>query len=76
MNELMQHPKVVLEVLAAYWAFSAIVTGMPKPSPTSYWGTWVYDTLHLFAGSVKQFADSKIQSIQTTVTKVESKPNE
>lgn len=74
MNELAQHPKLILEVLIAYWAFSAIVTGMPKPPENSYWATWVYDTLHLFAGSVKQFADSKMQAIsqQTTITKIET----
>lgn len=76
MSEIMQHPRLVVEVLAAYWAFSAIVTGMPKPSPNSYWGNWVYDSLHLFAGAVKQFADTRIQTMSTTVVKVDSAPIE
>lgn len=74
MDELLKHPRIVFEVLIAYWAFSAIVTGMPKPSASSFWGTWIYDTLHLFAGSVKQFADSKLQAMETTtVTSTVSK---
>lgn len=81
MNELLQHPRVVIEVVLAYWAFSAIVTGMPKPRDSNFWGTWIYDTLHLFVGSVKQFADKKIQTLTeetttTTVAKTEVKPSD
>lgn len=73
MNELMQHPKLIIEVLVAYWAFSAIVTGMPKPQG-GFWYPWIYDTLHLFAGSVKTFADSRISTLTTTVKVEEAKP--
>ncbi len=67
MDELFQHPKLVIEVLAAYWAFSAIVTGQPKPDPKSYWGNWLYDSLHLFAGNVQKLAESRIQTLSKTV---------
>ena len=73
MSELLQHPKLIAEVLFIYWAFSAIVTGMPKPKPESFWGNWIYDSLHLFAGSVKQFADSRVQTLTTTVVKTDTK---
>lgn len=68
MNELFQHPRIILEVLVAYWGFSAIVSGMPEPPSTAFWYRWLYATLHAFAGNLKQFADSRIQSLsQTTV---------
>ncbi len=78
MDELFQHPKLIIEVLAAYWIVSAVVTSMPRPSASSYWGTWAYDALHLFVGSIKTFADSKISTLtqtaatgEKTVVKVE-----
>jgi len=66
MDELFQHPKVILEVLVAYWAFSAVVSGMPDPPEGSFFYKWLYATLHAFAGNLKQFADSKIQSLEKT----------
>lgn len=72
MNELAQHPRLIFEVLVAYWTVSAIVTSMPEPSKSNYWGTWIYGALHLFVGSMKTFADSRLQSLtQTTTVKVE-----
>lgn len=72
MDELFQHPKIILEVLVAYWGFSAVVSGMPDPPTDSFFYKWLYATLHAFAGNLKQFADSKIQTLsQTTVTKVQ-----
>jgi len=69
MDELFAHPKVILEVLIAYWLFSAFVTSMPPPEVGSFWYKWIYDLLHLFAGSVKKFADSKIQSLESSVSR-------
>ena len=67
MNELFQHPKVILEVIVAYWAFSAIISGMPDPPQGSFYYKWAYATLHAFAGNLKKFADSKIQTLETGV---------
>lgn len=67
MEELLAHPKVILEVLVAYWLFSAVVSGMPDPPADSFWYKWAYATLHTFAGNLKQFADSKTQSLESTV---------
>ncbi len=74
MSELTQHPRVILEVLVAYWAFSAIVSGMPDPPTGAFYYKWLYATLHAFAGNLRQFADSKLQSLESvTVTKTETK---
>ncbi len=67
MDELFAHPKVILEVLIAYWAFSAIVSGMPDPPEGSFYYKWAYATLHAFAGNLTKFAESKIQSLETNV---------
>ena len=70
MNGVLAHPQIVTaaEVMIAYWAFSAFVSGMPAPPPGAFWYAWLYSTLHMFAGNLRQFADSKIQSLETTVT--------
>lgn len=70
MDELLQHPKLILEVLAAYWLFSAVVTSMPPPPSGSFWYSWLYGSLHVFAGSIKMFADSKIQALESTTVTV------
>ncbi len=74
MNDLLHNPIVVIKVLGIYWAFSAIVSSMPKPKESSYWGTWLYGALHLFAGSIGKFADSRISSLTTTVTETKVEP--
>lgn len=79
MNELFQHPKLIFEVLAAYWAFSALVSGMPDPPQGSFFYAWLYHSLHAFAGNLTKFADSKIQAMTSTTTTVkveESKTTE
>ncbi len=68
MDELFGHPKVILEVLVAYWLFSAIVTSMPEPPSDAFWYKWLYGTLHIFAGNVSAFAASKIQSLENSTT--------
>lgn len=73
MNDLIAHPKIIFEVLVAYWAFSAVVSGMPDPPLDSFYYKWLYATLHAFAGNLKQFADNKIEALeQTTVVKTTS----
>lgn len=69
MDELLQHPKIILQVLIAYWAFNAFVSGMPDPPAGSFWYKWAYATLHAFAGNIRQFADSRIQTLETSVTR-------
>lgn len=73
MDDLLGHPRIILEVLAAYWLFSAIVTSMPKPPSGSFWYSWIYDALHIFAGNVSKFADSKIQALESTTVTVTKK---
>ena len=70
MDELLQHPKLIIEVMFAYWAFSALVSGMPDPPTGSFWYRWAYATLHTFAGNLKQFADSRISTLETNVKKM------
>lgn len=77
MSELGQHPKLIFEVMAAYWAFSAIVSGMPDPPPGSFFYMWLYHSLHAFAGNLTKFAESKMQATSSTTTTVkieETKP--
>lgn len=77
-DELAKHPKLIFEVLAIYWGFSAVVSGMPQPPTGSFWYSWLYTSLHMFAGNISKFADAKLQSLETntvTVTKkVETSP--
>lgn len=76
MNELAQHPKLILEVLAAYWLFSAIVTSMPVPPKDSFWYLWLYGALHAFAGDVSKFAASKIAALESSTTVTVTKHTE
>lgn len=68
MNSLIQlydqHP--TLFPLVCYFVFSAIVTSQPKPPITNYWGTWVYDALHLLAGSMQKIMEKRIQAYEVT----------
>ncbi len=66
MDELYSHPRIIIEILVAYWLFSAIVASMPDPPSESFWYKWIYGALHLFAGNMKTFADSKLKSLETT----------
>lgn len=68
MNDLMGHPKLILEVVVAYWAFSALVSGMPVPPVGAFWYAWLYATLHAFAGNLAKVADAKIQSLENSTT--------
>jgi hypothetical protein len=70
-SEALQHPRLILEVLVAYWAFSALVSGMPKPKSddSQFWYGWLYTSLHTFAGSLDQAAKNPaIQKVINTNT--------
>ena len=76
MNELLQHPRVIIEAIVVYWLFSAVVGSMPKPPATSYWGTWLYGALHLFAGNLAKFAEAKLQALANGKTEETKKEKE
>lgn len=47
--------------LAAYWIFSAVVSGMPEPVPASGVGyRWAYGTLHALAGDVSAYIRKQV----------------
>ncbi len=51
MTQLLAHHGVAL--LAGWYVFSSLVSGMPAPQPTSSEGyTWAYHSLHVLAGNV------------------------
>lgn len=40
-------------ILAAWYVFSSVVSGMPEPAASAGQGyRWLYSTLHLLAGNV------------------------
>jgi hypothetical protein len=44
-----------IALLAAWYGFSSIVSGMPAPKPTSSQAyLWAYHSLHVLAGNVGQ----------------------
>ena len=46
--------------IALYWAFSAVVGGMPEPdASTSVWYRWGFSSLHLLAGNVLTAVQSR-----------------
>lgn len=62
MDIIGQHPAIF--AIAAYWAFSALVGGMPPPddkSSMSY--TWIYNSLHLLAGNIAAAVVSKYPNL-------------
>lgn len=72
---LAAHPAIL--AITAYWAFSALVGGMPVPTDKSSSGyTWAYNSLHILAGNVAAAMASKYPqlsnlppgSVQVTTT--------
>jgi len=53
LNEIVKHPRVIIEILAAYWGFSALVSGMPMPKDGQFWYQWMFTSLHTFSGSIR-----------------------
>jgi hypothetical protein len=48
---IMLHPAVF--TIGAYWVFSAVVGGMPEPTPTSSPAyVWAHNSLHILAGNL------------------------
>lgn len=46
--------------LLAYWAFSAIVSGMPAPTMQSGLAyRWAYQSLHVLAGDLSDYVGRK-----------------
>ena len=65
-QEIIQHPRAIIELLLAYWLFSAFVSGMPKPKgdDSQFWYGWFYTSLHTLSGSLQQAArNPSIQKI-------------
>lgn len=55
----------VVWTLISYWSFSAFVSGMPAPKPTS--GTayeWLYNSLHKLSGDLSDYFASKFPTNQ------------
>ena len=47
-----------------YFAFSAIVSGMPEPTSASGVGyRWAYSSLHVLAGDLSQLIGSRIPKV-------------
>lgn len=69
MNLITQHPALV--GIAAYWLFSALVGGMPAPSPQSSSGyQWLYSSLHILAGNLTAAVASKYPNLPAGVSQV------
>jgi len=74
MNELVmvvtQHPKPFIELLAAYWVFSAFVSSMPVPDPgaVDFRRNVIYQSVftffHTLSGSLKTAVnDPRLQTL-------------
>ena len=47
-------------IIALYWAFSAVVGGMPEPDASaSLWYRWGFSSLHILAGNVLTAVQSR-----------------
>lgn len=61
MNWILAHP---LQIIVFYWVFSAIVSGMPDPSPSSsVTYVWTNRSLHILAGNVAVAMQSRYPSL-------------
>lgn len=62
MDIITQHP--ALFAIAAYWAFSALVGGMPPPDDNSSKGyTWLHGSLHILAGNLSAAVAQKYPNL-------------
>lgn len=60
----MLHPAIV--AIVAYWAFSALVGGMPAPDSTSSKAyQWTHDSLHILAGNLNAAVSSRYPNLGT-----------
>ena len=56
-------------LLGGYFLFSAIVGGMPEPTPTSGMGyLWAYRSLHLLAGNITTAISTKFPNLPSGAT--------
>lgn len=61
MGWILAHP---LQSIIAYWVFSAVVSGMPDPTPSSsVTYVWAHRSLHVLAGNVTSAVQSRYASI-------------
>lgn len=54
-----------LAPVVAYFAFSAVVSGMPEPddkAPLAY--KWAYHTLHILSGDLSHVLGSRLKGLQ------------
>lgn len=55
----------VLSTLLGYFAFSALVDGMPDPAATDSKGyRWAYKSLHTFSGNLSSLAANKYPELE------------
>lgn len=65
-----------IEVLLAYFVFSALVSGMPAPKPTASTGyVWLYNSLHALSGDLREVAAKYIPGSQATASPTPSAPS-
>lgn len=61
MNWLLAHP---FQTIAAYWVFSAFISGMPEPAPTaSVAYIWAYKSFHMIAGDVASAMQARYSNL-------------
>lgn len=66
MNLITEHPAVC--AIAAYWVFSAIIGGMPEPTPDSSAGyIWLHSSLHILSGNLATAMQTRFPSIPINV---------
>ena len=67
MNLLLAHPAI--DAIAAFWAFSAFVGGMPAPTDKSGSGyVWFYNSMHILAGNLTSAMQSKFPNLPSGST--------
>lgn len=58
---ILAHP---LQIIAFYWVFSAIISGMPDPVPSSSLTyVWAHRSLHILAGNVAVAVQSRYPAL-------------
>lgn len=67
MHSILAHPAIA--AIAAYWAFSAFVGGMPTTTDKSSAGyVWFYNSLHILAGNLTAAVQSKYPQLPSGST--------
>lgn len=66
MNIILDHPAIFS--IAGYWAFSALVGGMPVPTSPSGGYSWAYNSLHILAGNLTAAVAAKYPNLPAGTT--------